>query len=102
VRQLSDPHWRRDPAWVLDQISWARRFAGMPELMALLDLAEGRVRTYSKAGRPVWEDDQAALARRDAEWDHALEAIDAFLVALQAEHLRKVDEAGVSGRDTNR
>lgn len=102
VRQLSDPHWRRDPAWVLDQISWARRFAGTSDLRALLDLAEERVRAYTKAGRPVWEDDQANRARRDSEWDDVLEAIDTFLVALQVKHLREVDEAGVSGRGTNR
>jgi hypothetical protein len=102
VRQLSDPHWRRDPAWVLDQLSWARRFAGTSDLRALLDLAEERVRAYTKAGRPVWEDDQANRARRESEWDDVLEAIDTFLVALQVKHLREVDEAGVSGRGTNR
>ena len=102
VRQLNDPKWRRDPAWVLDQISWARRFAGTSDLRALLDCAEGQVQTYARAGRPVWEDEQATQARRDAEWDHVLEAIDTFLVALQAKHLREVDEAGVSGRNTNR
>jgi len=71
-------------------------------LRALLDSTEGQVRSYARAGRPAWEDDQATQARRDAEWDHVLEAIDTFLVALQAKHLREVDEAGVSGRDTNR
>lgn len=40
-------------------------------------------------------------ARRDAEWDEVLEAIDMFLIALQAKHLREVDEAGASGRSTN-
>jgi hypothetical protein len=102
VRQLSDPQWRRDPTWLLDQISWARRFAGTPELLVLLDVAGARVRSFARSGSPVWEDDQAATARRDAEWDHVLDAIDTFLVALQAEHLRKVDEAGVSGRHHNR
>jgi len=98
VRQLSDPHWRPDPVWVLDQISWARRFAGTADLRALLDAAEGQVRKFGKERRPVWEDDRAFGARREAEWDRVLDAIDAFLVALQAEHLRRVDEAGASGR----
>jgi hypothetical protein len=102
VRQLSDPNWRRDPAWLLLQISWARRFAGRSDLQSLLDAAGRGVQTYAKAGRAVWEDDQAHLARRETEWDHVLEAIDEFLVALQMRHLQEVDEAGVSGRDTSR
>ncbi|MCU1295706.1 MAG: hypothetical protein JWP08_4556 [Bryobacterales bacterium] len=67
----------------------------------MLDVAERRTRLYASAGRPVWEDDQTARARRDAEWDEVLEAIDMFLIALQAKHLREVDEAGASGRSTN-
>lgn len=45
----------------------------------------------------MWEDDRAFGARREAGWDRVLDVIDAFLVALQAEHLRRVDEAGASG-----
>ena len=99
---MSDSNWKRDAAWVLDQISWAKRFSGPEELQSLLDVAEQRARTCARAGRPVWENDQAALARRDAGWDEMLEAIDLFLVALQAQHLREVDRAGCSGRTTNR
>ena len=95
---MSDPLWRRDPVWVLDQISWARRFAGTVDLRAMLDAAEGQVRKFGKEHRPVWEDDRAFGVRRESEWDRVLDAIDAFLVALQVEHLRRVDEAGASGR----
>jgi len=66
-------------------------------LRALLDVAEGQVRKFGKERRPVWEDDRAFAARREFEWDRVLDAIDAFLVVLQAEHLRRVDEAGASG-----
>jgi hypothetical protein len=102
VRQLSDPNWKRDPAWVLDRISWAKRFAETAELQSLLDVAEQRTRAYARAGRPVWKDDQTARERRDAQWDEVLEAIDTFLIALQAKHLPEVDQAGFSGRAASR
>ena len=69
---MSDPHWRPDPVWVLDQISWVRRFAGTADLRALLGAAEGQVRKFGKERRPVWEDDRAFGARREAEWDRVL------------------------------
>jgi len=88
---------------LLGEIDWARRVTRTPDLLLLLDRAEHQVRAYVKADRrPVWEDYAAYLARRDADWDDVLGAIDDFLVALQAEHIRLVDEAGVSGRETNR
>ena len=95
---MRGPTGRRGPVWVLEQISWAERFAGTADLRALLDAAEGEVRKFRKERRPVWEDDRTCDARRESEWDRVLDAIDAFLVALQTEHLRRVDEAGASGR----
>ena len=86
----------------MDQISWARPFAGTADLRALLDAAEGQVRKFGKERRPVWEDDRVFGARREAEWDRVLDAIDAFLVTLQAEHLSRVDGAGASGRPPQR
>ena len=54
---MSDPHWQSDPAWVLEQTGWARRFAGASDLLTLLDVAEVRVRSFAKAGLPAaWSD----------------------------------------------
>ncbi len=54
---------------------------------------------YKALRRRASEEPQEFARRSDHEWDRLLGAIDTFLELRQAEHLRKVDEAGASGRE---
>jgi hypothetical protein len=97
VRTLANPGWVRDAQWLIDVMTRSRPNRAGPE-RDQYDRALERLRTYAKAHRQGVEPEEAFHDGAEALWDEFLEATDAYLKMLHDEHLRAVDEAGVSGR----
>jgi hypothetical protein len=98
VRTLANPRWVRDPVWLIRVMDRTR-----PQLPGverdLYDAATAKLRVYRDAdARHGVESEADFLRRREAVWDDFLTTLDAYLEHVQAEHLRRVDEAGTSGR----
>jgi hypothetical protein len=103
VRTITNPNWERDVPWLLQIMSRSRPL-GPDEERERFDSATAALQRYADASRHGIETALEYQGRLDRLWDDFLEALDAYLELIQAEHLRQVDEAGVSGRpsQTNR
>lgn len=97
VRSLANPEWHRDTDWLAGYLDRTRPKTPGTE-RDLFDRAIARLRAYSTARRRGSESEAAFHERSEALWDGFLDAVDNYLELIQAEHLREVDEAGVSGR----
>lgn len=87
VRSLSNPHWHRDSAWLVQVMTAERSYAPQAE-RALYDRAIAAAHSYPRTSSGVVDADQA--------WDEVLTAIDELLVLRQEQHLAAVREAGCS------
>lgn len=87
VRSLSNPHWHRDSAWLVQIMTAERAYAPQAE-RALYDRAIAAARSYPRTSSGGIAVDEA--------WDEVLTAIDELLVLRQERHLADVRQAGCS------
>lgn len=87
VRSLSNPHWRRDSAWLV-QVMTAQRSYAPPTERTFYDRAIAAARLYPRTS-------SGAVSAEEA-WDEVLTAIDVLLVHRQEGHLARVRAAGRS------
>jgi hypothetical protein len=97
VRTLANPAWARDARWLQDVV--ARHRPTEPgRLRDLLDRVDHELSRYRGLRRAGTESPESFGRRQDDQWDTVLARLDEYLEALQAQHLRAVEEAGRSGR----
>lgn len=97
VRTLANPEWHRDVRWLVGVLDRSRPANPGPE-RDQYDRAVARLRAYGAARRRGDEAETVFHERSEALWDDFLDAVDRYLELIQDQHLRVVDEAGVSGR----
>jgi hypothetical protein len=96
VHQIADPHWQRDPSWLL-RLLIPERPDDHGQAQDLIDAAIAAAKQCRTLRRRSAEGDGDFEARRGRRWDEILAPLDEFLELRQRDHLRAVREAGASG-----
>ena len=100
VRTLSNPAAVRDPDRLIRFLRSERSLVlSRVDGRQFLDEAIQVAQRYKGLRQLAGEGSEDFAQRLDLEWDCLLAAIDNFLELRQQEHLRRVDEAGASGRE---
>lgn len=66
-----------------------------------IDIAASAARSYQRVTRRASETDDEFAARRDRAWDAVLDALDAYLLLAQIDHLERAADGGASGPEVH-